>query len=292
MDRGGDGPAMLKRAARAWGRSERRLRPLVKCVLARFAADAPQPDVATLTAFLQWDRNFNIAYADAAYRQETVWLGRNLLLMAPRRDGPRALEPPATWNVPALPNPRAPGRLARPDAARAGLVRQDCQGRTRLAPPGPLHHYTYRWLRGRRGQARLLEMPRTRLKALQRRLLHELLERIPPHEAAHGFRRGRSIVTYVAAARQPSGRAASRPAPVLSLHPCFARPRSPANRRLSRGCVSAADGTLHQRGPRGTSWRCPARRPDAATASAERHLLSCTPAAKGAADLARRAGQP
>jgi hypothetical protein len=41
-------------------------------------------------------------------------------------------------------------------------------------------------------------MPKARLKDVQRRLLHDLLDRIPPHEAAHGFRRGRSIATYVA----------------------------------------------------------------------------------------------
>src|SRR5262249_46385399 len=36
------------------------------------------------------------------------------------------------------------------------------------------------------------------LKALQRRLLHEILERIPPHPAVHGYRRGRSVVTHAA----------------------------------------------------------------------------------------------
>jgi hypothetical protein len=36
------------------------------------------------------------------------------------------------------------------------------------------------------------------LKALQRRILREILDRVPPHEHAHGFRRGRSAVTYVA----------------------------------------------------------------------------------------------
>jgi hypothetical protein len=63
---------------------------------------------------------------------------------------------------------------------------------------GPLHHYTYRWIPGSSGKLRLLEMPKQRLKAVQRRILREILERIPPHDAAHGFRRGRSVVTFVA----------------------------------------------------------------------------------------------
>jgi hypothetical protein len=64
--------------------------------------------------------------------------------------------------------------------------------------PGPLRHYIYHWLAGRSGKLRLLEKPKQRLKAIQRRLLHALLDRIPPHDAAHGFRPGRSLLTYVA----------------------------------------------------------------------------------------------
>src|SRR5262249_25089936 len=60
-----------------------------------------------------------------------------------------------------------------------------------------LRHYAYRWVPRPRGSARLLEMPKSRLKALQRRILTEILDRIPAHDAAHGFRRGRSVVSYV-----------------------------------------------------------------------------------------------
>jgi hypothetical protein len=73
----------------------------------------------------------------------------------------------------------------------------DCQRRLHKAPV-KLQHYTYRWLTKRSGKVRLLEMPKQRLKAIQRRILHEILDRIPPHEAAHGFRRGRSIASFVA----------------------------------------------------------------------------------------------
>jgi hypothetical protein len=57
----------------------------------------------------------------------------------------------------------------------------------------------------RTGGMRLLEAPKPTLKAIQRRILHEILDRVPPHEAAHGFRSGRSILSH---ARAHAGRIA------------------------------------------------------------------------------------
>ena len=56
-------------------------------------------------------------------------------------------------------------------------------------------HYHTRWLRKRGGGVRLLEIPKTQLRAHQQRLLQGLLEYVPPHEAAHGFRTRHSCVT-------------------------------------------------------------------------------------------------
>lgn len=61
-----------------------------------------------------------------------------------------------------------------------------------------LRHYDYRWLPTRRGGERLIEAPKQNLKATQRQILHAVLEPIPPHDAAHGFRPGRSIQSYAA----------------------------------------------------------------------------------------------
>jgi hypothetical protein len=60
---------------------------------------------------------------------------------------------------------------------------------------GPLLHYHYAWLPRRTGPPRLLEVPKPRLKAFQRRILHEILDFVPAHPAAHGFVRGRSAVS-------------------------------------------------------------------------------------------------
>jgi hypothetical protein len=62
----------------------------------------------------------------------------------------------------------------------------------------------------------VLEAPKPRLKALQRRVLHEILDWIPAHDAAHGFVRGRSARTH--AARHSGREVVVR----LDLEDCFA----------------------------------------------------------------------
>ncbi|MGH8778061.1 reverse transcriptase family protein [Paraburkholderia sp.] len=62
----------------------------------------------------------------------------------------------------------------------------------------PLHHYTYRMFDKRDGGCRLIEIPKGRLREAQRRILRGLLDRVPPHDAAHGFRKGRGIVSFAA----------------------------------------------------------------------------------------------
>jgi hypothetical protein len=61
-----------------------------------------------------------------------------------------------------------------------------------------LRHYAYRWVAKAAGSARLVESPRPLLKTAQRKILDEILAVIPPHEAAHGFRAGRSVRSFVA----------------------------------------------------------------------------------------------
>lgn len=56
-------------------------------------------------------------------------------------------------------------------------------------------HYHFRWLNKRRGGRRLIESPKRTLKHAQRRILREILDKVPPHDAAHGFSHGRSILT-------------------------------------------------------------------------------------------------
>jgi hypothetical protein len=55
--------------------------------------------------------------------------------------------------------------------------------------------YHRRFVAKASGPPRLIEAPKPRLKRLQRRILHEILDRVPVHEAAHGFVAGKSPVT-------------------------------------------------------------------------------------------------
>ena len=43
---------------------------------------------------------------------------------------------------------------------------------------------------------RLIEIPKQRLRLMQQKILRQILDRVPAHAAAHGFRRGRSSVTH------------------------------------------------------------------------------------------------
>lgn len=57
-------------------------------------------------------------------------------------------------------------------------------------------HYRCRWVPRTHGPPRLIASPKPRLKAIQHHLLHQLLDLVPMHEAAHGFRKGHSIRSF------------------------------------------------------------------------------------------------
>ena len=129
-----------------------------------------------------------------------------------RMPQPRAGEPPRVrrwllaqlamgrrrWPVPEL---SSVGALARYLRIRNGELEwlADVRGLERTVTDERLRHYRYVWLARSGGPARAIERPKRRLKEIQRRLLHELLDWIPAHDAAHGFTRGRSARTHAAA---------------------------------------------------------------------------------------------
>jgi retron-type reverse transcriptase len=59
-----------------------------------------------------------------------------------------------------------------------------------------LRNYRYRVVPRRGGLPRVLEAPKARLKQIQRWILREILGPVPPHEAAQGFTRGRSVAMH------------------------------------------------------------------------------------------------
>jgi hypothetical protein len=58
---------------------------------------------------------------------------------------------------------------------------------------GPLSHYRYRWIGKRSGGSRLLEIPKSQLRRIQRQILKQILSQVPVHDAAHGCVAERSI---------------------------------------------------------------------------------------------------
>ena len=60
-------------------------------------------------------------------------------------------------------------------------------------------HYVSTWIRKRHDGYRLIESPKPMLKNVQRFIVQDILNLIPPHDAAHGFRSGRDVTTFVEA---------------------------------------------------------------------------------------------
>jgi hypothetical protein len=168
-------------ARRAW------LRPLIGTVLAAYR-DAPSDRPRELGGFIAASPTYRAMLRSARDH------GRRPPRVAARLVAPtRTVRP--RWSVPQLDDVSAVADFLAitPDdldwfADRRGLLRRAADER--------LRHYRYRWLATRSGGVRLLEMPKFRLKGLQRRLLTELVGLIPPHEAAHGFRPGRSVQSF------------------------------------------------------------------------------------------------
>ncbi|SIO24329.1 RNA-directed DNA polymerase [Singulisphaera sp. GP187] len=178
---------LVARGEQTLGRRPRWLRHLARRLLAAFNA-GPRPRAGQITRFIHRDRGFSRVRERYEFTME--WSRRPPPVMSP---GPGA---PGSWPVPAIVTPEDL-------AARLGLTRSeldwfaDPQAREGRNTAEKLRHYHYRWQAKRSGSARLIEAPKPRLKAIQRRLLDEIIAKVPAHDAAHGFRVGRSVRTYI-----------------------------------------------------------------------------------------------
>jgi len=104
-----------------------------------------------------------------------------------------------TWpGQEALPRIETLGELAgwlRVDVGYLGWM-ADQADRNRRQNASALQHYSV-YLLAKPGRAvRLVEAPKQHLKHIQRQILREILDLIPQHQAVHGFRKGRSIVSF------------------------------------------------------------------------------------------------
>ena len=101
------------------------------------------------------------------------------------------------WHLPVLHGLDDVGRFLR---LGAGELEWFADGRhlARGVAAPPLQHYRVATRLAPSGAVRVLEAPKPRLKAVQRLLLARVLHGVPPHDAAHGFRPGRSVATFAA----------------------------------------------------------------------------------------------
>lgn len=183
-----DADGLVGRGELVLRRNYRWLRPLVGRILAAFPAGSPRPRAARLAAFLRADERFNRA-------AQGCKLGLRFDRLPPPSMTP-APGPPESWAVPPIATPVELARLLELEPGQLDWF-ADWQRRERSAVAEPLRHYRYEWITKRSGSLRLLEAPKPRLKRLQRRVLDEVLSHIPLHDAAHGFRPGRSVMTFV-----------------------------------------------------------------------------------------------
>jgi RNA-directed DNA polymerase len=102
------------------------------------------------------------------------------------------------WPIAELASvPELARRLELSDGQLAWLA--DVRGLERTVDSERLRSYRYRWVPRRSGLPRLIEAPKLRLKEVQRWILRSILDAVPPHAAAHGFTRGRSVLSHASA---------------------------------------------------------------------------------------------
>lgn len=170
------------------GRAGRWLRPLVHRLFAELGAEV-RPSLPRVLACLLADARLQAAFDK--HQPDLSLIARLPAVMAP---APGAA---GQWRVPEITTPSELAELLGVSLHQLDWFSHP-QVRRRRAARGPLCHYRYRWVTKWSGSARLIEAPKPRLRDMQRRLLDEVLAAIPTHEAAHGYRAGCSIRSFVA----------------------------------------------------------------------------------------------
>jgi RNA-directed DNA polymerase len=178
---------IVRKASETLGKRWRWIRLLARRYLERFG-DRTLPRQRAVERFLR---------SDAGFRRAIKQYGSELRVAAWPNVEPRMRPVSAakSWNVPQI--------LTERDLAAWLRVRENelewfanlRSGRMK-SEDGRLQHYNYRVLVKMTASLRLIEAPKGRLKVMQRKILSQILDKIPVHPAAHGFVGGRSIKTF------------------------------------------------------------------------------------------------
>lgn len=178
---------MLARLRNAMGVERPWMGTLVRATRSRYAT-APAASLSDLARWLRTHDAFRNAVAD----------GRQVIHYA--TPAPEMADSP--WRVPPLATTRELATWIGIDI-HALEVLADRRGISRSSTDQRARHYRYAWIAKPSGGHRLVEAPKWRLRTAQRRVLDGILDHVPMHDAAHGFRAGRSMITF---AQQHIGR--------------------------------------------------------------------------------------
>jgi hypothetical protein len=179
--------SLLKRSEAVLGRRTRKAQHALVRALVEEVTTAYPPAPDRLVAFLSKSPTFKKA-AGAKIR--------NPLSVQPVLDRPK-FAPAERFSDLPVPRLATPGELA--GWLHLSIVQLEWlsdarrqQGSTDIPI---LQHYRYAFIPKKTGAPRLIETPKPRLMAIQRRILREILDFVPVHDAAHGFVAGRSCLS-------------------------------------------------------------------------------------------------
>jgi hypothetical protein len=177
------------RASETLGRRWRWIRPLARRFIERFEGRTP-PRLREVERFLLGDPGFQRALKNHGSALRIAVR----VIVEPRM---RPVAAAKYWTTPQI---LTEGDLAAWLRVRENELEWFAGLRTTQArrAEGRLQHYNYRVLAKASGNIRLIEAPKQRLKAMQRKILSLILQMIPVHPAVHGFVQGRSIKTFAA----------------------------------------------------------------------------------------------
>jgi len=176
---------MVRRAGSALERRPRWMRRVARAVLAAYArppADRPRELARFIDAVIE-----GLPRSEAELRPPPI---RRWLVPEPAMGRLR-------WPVPRFASTGELAELLELSHNQLAWL-ADVRSLERTVEHERLRNYRYDWLPRAAGVPRLIERPKRRLKEIQRQLLHELLDQVPGHPAAHGFTRGRSARTHAA----------------------------------------------------------------------------------------------
>lgn len=179
--------AMARRLASYLGPRRRKAQRLFIAELRTSVGPAQPPSAAALAKLVLAAPAFATATAPLASRHAPL----RMILRQPRF---AAVPPVVDVDVPKLPTSGDVARWLAIPLEQLDWFTDARRQHGRTAIPD-LQHYTYVFVPRAHKPPRLIEAPKPRLKTMQRRILRDIVGRVPTHDAAHGFVAGRSCLS-------------------------------------------------------------------------------------------------